>query len=120
MYDELQNNQEVQRANPQSQAAIMQLCRKYMNFHVHGQMRDGSTVEGILTDMDHDSMTMLIPEEVDETELNSQTRQYGGFGRRRFRRFRRRRFPFSPFIFIAPYPYYYPPYPYSPYQYPYY
>jgi small nuclear ribonucleoprotein (snRNP)-like protein len=88
-------------------------CRKYMNYHVQAKMKDGSEVEGIITDMDENNVEMLVPEEVDEEELND-NRQYG-YGRRRFRRFRRRRFPFLNFLFFRPYPYYYPYYPYYPY-----
>lgn len=90
-------------------------CRKYMNYHVQAKMRDGSDVEGIITDMDDNEVEMLVPEEVDEDEMNEQRQQFGyggGYGRRRFRRFRRRRFPFFNVIIVRPYPYYYSPYPY--------
>lgn len=89
-------------------------CQKYMNYHVVGQMTDGSQVEGIVEDMDDEGVTMLVPEMVEEE--GSDTRQFGvyggyggGFGRRRFRRFRRRRFPFYTFAFpfIFPFPYFY-------------
>ncbi|USK71338.1 hypothetical protein [Peribacillus asahii] len=88
-------------------------CRKYMNYHVQAKMRDGSEIEGIITDMDENDVEMLVPEEVDEAEVNNNRQQYG-YGRRRFRRFRRRRFPFVNFVIVVPYPYYYP---YSPYGY---
>ncbi|PLR92690.1 hypothetical protein CVD19_20115 [Bacillus sp. T33-2] len=95
------------------------LCQRYMNYHVIGQMRDGTRMEGIIEDADDQNVTMLVPEEVEEQQ---DTRQFGGYGgfdgygggyRRRFRRFRRRRFPYFAFAFpfIVPYPYYYP-YPY--------
>lgn len=92
-------------------------CRKYMNYHVQARMQDGTGMEGIITDMDDQSVEMLVPEEVDEEEVNDNRQQFGyggGYGRRRFRRFRRRRFPFVTFVIVQPYPYYYP---YSPYGY---
>lgn len=101
------------------QGNIPQECAKYMNYHVQAKMQDGTEVEGIITDMDDDNVEMLVPEEVDEAEVND-TRQYGGYGggygRRRFRRYRRRRFPYFNVIVVRPYPFYYPPY---PSQYPY-
>lgn len=93
-------------------------CQKFMNYHVIGQMGDGSQVEGIIEDMDNDHVTMLVPEMVDDDMSESpESRVYGDFGyfgggygggRRRFRRFRRRRFPYSVFVFpyIVPFPYF--------------
>lgn len=98
---------------------IHNVCRKYRDYYVIGQMSDGSQVEGILEDADEEGVTMLVPEEVDEKELepDRQFGVYGGFDgygygrprRRRFRRFRRRRFPIIQFVvpFFIPYPYYY-------------
>lgn len=90
---------------------VQNACQKYMNYHVIGQMADGTQVEGIIEDMDDEGVTMLVPEIVEED--TDDDRIYGGYGgyggRRRFRRFRRRRFPFFSFVFpfIFPYPYYY-------------
>lgn len=95
-------------------------CIKFMNFYVIGQLGDGSQVEGIIEDMDDDNVTMLVPETVEEEEVNG-NRQFGGYGggwydgysggygRRSFRRFRRRRFPFRSFVFpfIFPFPFYF-------------
>lgn len=90
------------------------MCKQYQDYYVVGQMNDGSQVEGIVEDMDDDSVTMLVPEMIEEDELMNNrlfggNGVYGGYGRRRFRRFRRRRFPFAAFVFpfIFPYPYYY-------------
>ena len=81
--------------------------KQYQNYHVIGQMSDGSQVEGIIEDVDDEGVTMLVPEniEADERIFGG----YGGYGRRRFRRFRRRRFPFNFFVFpfFFPFPYYY-------------
>ncbi len=104
---------------------IKGLCQKYMNYHVMGQLTDGSQFEGIIDDMDQDGVTMLVPEEMDSTQL---PRQYGydddydGYGRprrKRFRRFRRRRFPYRDLLSLLLYPYYAPYPPYPPYGYPY-
>ncbi|MEF3302965.1 hypothetical protein [Paenibacillus sp. GYB003] len=91
-------------------------CHKYMNYHVIAHGNDGSQFEGIIDGMDEEGVTMLVPEDVDGEEREFDPRQPFGYGRRRFRRFRRRRFPFFffAFPFFRPYPYYYPYYPYYP------
>ncbi|WP_147535542.1 hypothetical protein [Bacillus marasmi] len=93
---------------------VKSACHKYMNFHVIGTMANGQQIEGILEDMDDRNVTILVPETVEEDVMESpETRVYGGFGggygRRRFRRFRRRRFPYTVFVapFIIPFPYFY-------------
>jgi hypothetical protein len=94
------------------------ICQRYMNYHVIAQARDGSQFDGIIEGIDNDGVTMLVPEEVDgEERENDPNRQ--PYGQRRYRRFRRQRFPFHYFAypFFIPYPYYrpyYPPYPYYP------
>ena len=93
------------------QGDVKQDGSKYMNYHVQAKMKDGSDVEGIITHMDDHEIEMLVPEEVDEEEINENRQQYGyggGYGRRRFRRFRRRRFPFLNIVIIRPFPYYHP------------
>jgi hypothetical protein len=83
---------------------------QYMNYHVIGQMSDGSQVEGIIEEVDDEGVTMLVPENIEADErIFGGYGGFGGYGRRRFRRFRRRRFPFSFFIFpfFFPFPYYY-------------
>ena len=83
---------------------IKNKCWQYMNYHVIGQMADGTQVEGIIEDVDDDGVTLLVPEDVETND-----RLYGYGGRSRYRRFLRRRFPFSvfAFLFIFPFPYYY-------------
>jgi hypothetical protein len=89
---------------------IKTLCQRYRNYHVIGQMQDGSQIEGIIEDMDNDGVTMLVPEMVEEDDFENR-QYYGGYGgyRRRYRRYRRRRFPFYQFAFpfIFPFPFYY-------------
>ncbi|UOR13094.1 hypothetical protein [Halobacillus amylolyticus] len=106
---------------------VKQLCKRYRHYHVIGQMRDGSHVEGIITDMDENDVEMLVPEEVDGSQVNRQfgygyddgyngyddyDDDYNGYGgyRRRYRRYRRRRFPYRFFRRLFPYPYYNYPY----------
>jgi hypothetical protein len=94
---------------------VQNTCQKFMNYHVIGQMSDGSQVEGIIEDMDDDGVTMLVPEMVEEDAED--TRIYGGFGgfgggygpRRRFRRYRRQRYPYNVFVFpfFFPFPFYF-------------
>lgn len=116
MYYDPNNNGMYWPQEPQDSRDVKHTCIKLMNFYVIGQLSDGSQVEGIIEDVDDDEVTMLVPEEVDESavESNRQFGYYGGFGgygypRRRFRRFRRRRFPISAFLFpfFFPFPFYY-------------
>ncbi|SFK44957.1 hypothetical protein SAMN04487936_11436 [Halobacillus dabanensis] len=101
-------------------------CNKMKNYHVMVQTKDGRTFDGIITEVDHNNMTILVSEDVmvDENGNNSEDRQYG-YGRRRARRFRREVFPLAGLASLALFPYfarpypYYPPYAY-PYPYPYY
>lgn len=98
---------------------IMDLCERYKNFYVLGHLANGTQVEGIIMDMDDNHVTMLVPEIVEEEQLNNQRQNgwsggygyggYGGYGRRRYRRFRRRRFPYRQFIFpfIVPFPFFF-------------
>ncbi|WP_251032137.1 hypothetical protein [Mesobacillus foraminis] len=90
---------------------IMGTCRRYMDYHVVGQTREGYAIDGILEGMDQEGVTMLVAEDVEESP--DESRQFGGYGgyggygggygggRRRFRRYRRRRFPYT--IFVFPY-----------------
>ncbi|MGP4041801.1 hypothetical protein ACTWP4_18135 [Gracilibacillus sp. D59] len=90
---------------------IHEVCKNYHLYFMQFQTMEGDTVEGIIEDIDEDSVIILIPsgdmERVDETE-----RQYGygyGYGYpRRFRRFRRHRLPFLLIRrLLFPYFYYY-------------
>lgn len=89
-------------------------CKKYMNYHVIAQMKDGSQMEGIIEDMDDEGVTMMVPEDVEANETRTfggfgGYGGYGGYGRRRYRRYLRRHFPFYAFAFpfIIPFPFYY-------------
>lgn len=89
-------------------------CRKYMGYHVICHSKDGHQFEGIIDGMDEDGVTMLVPEDVDGEEVAAAPMRQP-FGRPRFRRFIRHRFPFTIFLFpfFTPYPYF-SPYPYYP------
>lgn len=93
-------------------------CKKHLYYHITLTMTDGNTFDGIIENVDEDMITMLVGEDVMEEESENpynEQRQYGyGRPRRRFRRFRRRKFPFGtlaalallPYIAPAYYPYY--------------
>ncbi|MCE7794794.1 hypothetical protein K8O68_20620 [Salipaludibacillus sp. CUR1] len=89
------------------QQHMQEMCQQYHLYFIQLQMMDGSIAEGIIEDADHEGVTLLMPEEDGHMDGS---RQFGagafggapyGFGPglgygvpRRFRRFRRRRFPF--------------------------
>ena len=86
------------------------MCEMYDHYFVQVEGTDGNIYEGIIVGSDNDSVTLLIPSGDMEAD-NNVYRQYpyGGYGYgypRRFRRFRRHRFPyfflrrlFFPFFF---------------------
>lgn len=84
-------------------------CNSYMNHFVNMQTTDGMQHEGIIEGVDQENMYMLVPDgdtREDDEEIDERFGYgYGGFWGfpgygypygypRRFRRFRRRRFPF--------------------------
>lgn len=96
-------------------------CKKAMYYHIILKMKDGSTVDGIIENVDEDGIDMLVGEDVMEQDDEGQydeERQFYGYGhgrpRRRFRRFRRRRFPLASLLALSllPYPHIPPFYPY--------
>ena len=81
-------------------------CKKYLYYHTTLTMTDGSTFDGIIENVDKDSITVLVGEDVMEDESENQSdeqRQPFGHGRprRRFRRFRRRKFSAWYFSYIS-------------------
>ncbi len=80
-------------------------CKKYLYYNVTLIMSDGSIFDGMIENADQDRITMLVGEDVmeldDDDEYDyDEKRQHGNVGfhrrpRRRFRRFRRRFFPFA-------------------------
>lgn len=84
-------------------------CRRLMDYHALFTMRDGTVFDGIIESVDSDSVTVLVGEDIMEEELENPCGQHRQFGRpRRFRRFRRRVFPFATLLALSllPYPYY--------------
>ncbi len=99
-------------------------CHKMKDYHVMVTMEDGRSFDGIIIEVSNNNVTMLISEDVmvGENESDSEQRQYG-YGRRRFRRFRRSVLPLAGITALALFPYFARPYPYYypyPYPYPYY
>ena len=98
-------------------------CKRCMYYHTTMTMTDGSTMDGIIENVEPDRIIVLVGEDVMESENENQAngqRQYNNYGRprRRFRRFRRQAFPLASLaaLSLLPYPYFAPPYPYySPY-----
>jgi len=98
-------------------------CKRCLYYHTTLTMTDGSTMDGIIENVDPDRIIVLVGEDVMEQDGENQSdgqRQYHSLNRprRRFRRFRRRAFPLANLaaISLLPYPYIYqPPYPFFPY-----
>ncbi|MFC3040530.1 hypothetical protein ACFOGI_09760 [Virgibacillus xinjiangensis] len=96
--------------NPSHHQQLQDFCRRYQYHLVQGEGTDGRTYDGIIEGVDNDAVYMLTPDgDNDWDDWDDMDRQYGygpsGYGYnygqpgfygypRRFRRFRRRRFPF--------------------------
>lgn len=86
-------------------------CKRCMYYHTTLTMTDGSTMDGIIENVEPDRIIVLIGEDVMEPESENQAsgqRQYYGYmhPRRRFRRFRRQAFPLASLaaLSLLPYP----------------
>ncbi|VYU64539.1 Uncharacterised protein [Clostridium tertium] len=76
---------------------LMDECKNLMGFHIIVVMKDGSSVDGIIDNVDSNGINMLAGEDMisDEDEyMQSMHRQFGNPKMRRHRRFRRKGFPF--------------------------
>lgn len=99
-------------------------CKSLINFHIIVVMKDGSSVDGILENVDANGIVMLVGEDVIDVDgmpmmpmrdgqgqfdMSDSLRQ-GPRGMRGRRRFRRRGFPFGNvrgvFPFFFPYPFF--------------
>ena len=94
-------------------------CRHHMHVHVIVHTHDGHHFDGIIESMDDQGVIILVPEDMETEGMvqpQPQPRQFGFGGRRVFRRYLPRRFPFSFFAppFFTPFPYFYPPTPFNP------
>ena len=102
--------------------SIRDKCKEYQSYHAVIIMDDGTTVDGIIENINGDEIIMLVGEDVLASE-NDQSRQPpGGYNRpNRYRRFRCRNYPIRGInrIGLLPYPYIPPVYTF-PYGYPYY
>lgn len=106
--------------------ALHDKCRRCLYYHANLTMKDGSTIDGLIENVDPDRIIVLVGEDVidrgDDNESDQQ-RQYHSYGRpyhhpMRYRRFRRQAFPLASLaaLSLLPYPYVTPPYPYSAYN----
>lgn len=102
--------------------SLQQQCEKNMLFHIIATLKNGSVIDGIIEKVDPDYIIMLVGEDVmqeyDE-DNGDEDRQVFGYGRprRRFRRFRRRRFPLGALAALSLLQYPYPPHNQYPYNY---
>ncbi|MDU2591424.1 MAG: hypothetical protein E7C86_02235 [Paeniclostridium sordellii] len=90
-------------------------CERFLNYHAIFKMKDGSTFDGIIEDVDNDCVIVLVGEDVIEQEGGNQYNQQRQYGRpRRHRRYRRRSFPLATLLALSllSYPYIAPPFPY--------
>ncbi|MFB4164095.1 hypothetical protein ACE1TI_09695 [Alteribacillus sp. JSM 102045] len=93
-----------------------EMCQQYLLYMVQLQTSDGQMHEGIIEDVDNEGVTLLMPDSDMENQSLAHQRQfwggpgYGpwyGYGYpRRFRRFRRFRFPFFHLRYIG-FPFFY-------------
>ncbi|GIN06352.1 hypothetical protein J1TS1_04970 [Shouchella clausii] len=84
------------------QGAMKEKCRQMKDHHVEVKMANGQSVDGILTEVREDGITVLVGEDVHQEE----SRQFGW----RYRRYRRRFFPFGGFTGLGFFPYFFPPF----------
>ncbi len=114
-----QQNDQMQQSGGVDPAAHQQqmhdLCQQYNNYLVQLETTDGQVHDGIINGVDQNGVEVLMPDGDTDNNHNEYERQfgfgyggYGGFGGapwygyggpgygypRRFRRFRRHRFPF--------------------------
>lgn len=100
-------------------------CKSLINFHIVLVMKDGSSVDGILENVDSNGIVMLVGEDVmdpddmpmrdgeGQFDMSDGLRQGGRpMGMRRRRRFRRRGFPFGGIRGV--FPFFYPFFPFFP------
>ncbi|MCF0148767.1 MAG: hypothetical protein HUJ77_10280 [Clostridium sp.] len=96
-------------------------CNKLKEYHITIVMKDGSTVDGIIEKVDSNGIIMLVGEDIMDEEDTNESNEQRQFGRRpgmaRYRRFRRRGYPFNSIrrVFPIGYPYPFPYYPFFPY-----
>lgn len=101
--------------------SLQQQCEKSMLFHIIVTLKNGSIIDGIIEKVEPDYIVMLVGEDVmqEYDDNGDEDRQVSGYGRprRRFRRFRRRRFPLGALAALSLLQYPYPPHNQYPYNY---
>lgn len=115
-HHEKSNNKEMNmqsREHTSHSKQMYETCKKFHLYFVQIQTTEGQLYDGIIEDVDNEGVAMLVPSgDIEQGE--GMERQfgygYGGYGfPRRFRRFRRVRFPFFQLHRLF-FPYYYPYY----------
>lgn len=113
-YERVDNNKSLQ--------DLFNESKNLMDYHIIIMMKDGSSVDGIIEKVDSNGIIILVGEDVLNEEngdmQQSMKRQFGHPGISRFRRFKRRAYPFNVMRTLFPIIYPYPFYPINPY-YPY-
>ncbi|ELC8441117.1 hypothetical protein QYB59_000112 [Clostridium perfringens] len=95
-------------------------CKNCISYHIVMEMKDGTTFDGIIDEVDTDNVTVLVGEDVimddPEDPMGRQRPPMGGRPRRRFRRFRRRKFPIRNInrFGLLGFPFIGPPFPFFP------
>ncbi|XOQ12977.1 MAG: Sm domain-containing protein [Shouchella clausii] len=87
--------------NQSSQEAVKEQCQKMKDHHVEIKMANGQSIDGILTEVRDDGIIVLVGEDVHQED----SRQFGW----RYRRYRRRFFPYGGFFGLGFFPYFFPP-----------
>ncbi|KAB8129518.1 hypothetical protein F9U64_14970 [Gracilibacillus oryzae] len=93
---------------------MKKLCEQYQNYYVVGELMNGEKIEGIIQNVDHEGVTMLIPENI---EVENSERQFGygyGYPRRFYRRYYPYRYPLGLLSGLLLYPFLFPQSPYYP------
>lgn len=103
-------------------------CKNHINYHVKLTMKDGSTFDGIIVNIEPDRIIALVGKDVidngdDSMKYNKQNQYrlvYGMPGPypARYRYFGPQEFPIASLaaLSLLPYPYFTPPYPYNYYN----
>lgn len=108
-YRNVPNNYPMQGSSNMSSdnKEIKEISEKYLHHYVIGHLTDGRVIEGVILDVDNDSVTILVVER-DETQREDDSRQMGRFPG--FFRFTPFRFPFRffrrPFFFPFIFPFF--------------
>lgn len=103
-------------------------CKKFMNYHVKFTMKDGSTFDGVIVNMEPDKIIALVGKDVidkgdDDIKYNHKNQYRLVYGVPqpypiRYRYFGPQEFPVASLaaLSLLSYPYFTPPYPYNYYN----